>query len=162
MQPSSFRPFSGLSVREPVRSAAWDLWLPSGLRYGATQASLGARPGCGQFRGKVQIEAEGECHGFAKPVLGAGTVFVMTSNYPPDGLYPNGLQRINFLPTIDMIKRRFDVVEVDHGTDYRLRSLEKMEAFLVPGDDAADKHLASDFAKIAGTPRAPSAMPNAK
>ena len=34
-----------------------------------------------------------------------GTVFVMTSNYPPDGLYPNGLQRINFLPTIDMITR---------------------------------------------------------
>ena len=66
-----------------------------------------------------------------------GTVFVMTSNYPPDGLYPNGLQRINFLPTIDMIKRRFDVVEVDHGTDYRLRTLEQMDAFLVPGDDAA-------------------------
>ena len=81
-----------------------------------------------------------------------GTIFVMTSNYPPDGLYPNGLQRINFLPTIDMIKRRFDVVEVDHGTDYRLRSLEKMEAFLVPGDDVADKRLASDFAQIAGTP----------
>ena len=61
-----------------------------------------------------------------------GTVFVMTSNYPPDGLYPNGLQRINFLPTIEMIKRRFDVVEVDHGTDYRLRTLEQMDAFLVP------------------------------
>lgn len=63
-------------LRQPVRSAAWDLWLPSGLRYGATQASLGARPGCGQFRGKVQIEAEGECHGFAKPVLGAGAAYV--------------------------------------------------------------------------------------
>jgi len=80
---------------------------------------------------------------------------VMTSNYPPDGLYPNGLQRINFLPTIDMIKRRFDVVEVDHGTDYRLRTLEQMDAFLVPGDDAADKHLATDFEKIAGTKGAP-------
>ncbi len=80
-----------------------------------------------------------------------GTIFVMTSNYPPDGLYPNGLQRINFLPTIDMIKRRFDVVEVDHGTDYRLRTLEQMDAFLVPADEAADKHLAKDFEKIAGT-----------
>ena len=80
-----------------------------------------------------------------------GVVFVMTSNYPPDGLYPNGLQRINFLPTIEMIKRRFDVVEVDHGTDYRLRTLEQMDAFLVPADDEADRHLASDFEKIAGT-----------
>ena len=80
-----------------------------------------------------------------------GTVFVMTSNYPPDGLYPNGLQRINFMPTIDMIKRRFDVVEVDHGTDYRLRTLEQMDAFLVPADAAADQHLAMDFEKIAGT-----------
>lgn len=80
-----------------------------------------------------------------------GTIFVMTSNYPPDGLYPNGLQRINFLPTIEMIKRRFDVVEVDHGTDYRLRTLEKMDAFLVPADAAADARLAADFAKIAGS-----------
>jgi hypothetical protein len=60
---------------------------------------------------------------------------------PARRLYPNGLQRINFLPTIEMIKRRFDVVEVDHGTDYRLRTLEQMDAFLCP-DDAADRHLA--------------------
>ncbi len=80
-----------------------------------------------------------------------GTIFVMTSNYPPDGLYPNGLQRINFLPTIEFIKQRFDVLEVDHGTDYRLRTLETIQAFLVPGDDAADARLAEDFYKIAGT-----------
>lgn len=78
-----------------------------------------------------------------------GTVFVMTSNYPPDGLYPNGLQRINFLPTITMIKQRFDVVEVDHGTDYRLRQLEKMETYLVPADAEADRKMAEDFRQIA-------------
>jgi cell division protein ZapE len=39
-----------------------------------------------------------------------GVIFVMTSNYPPDGLYPNGLQRINFIPTIEMMKKRFDVI----------------------------------------------------
>jgi len=78
-----------------------------------------------------------------------GTVFVMTSNYPPDGLYPNGLQRINFLSTIEMIKRRFDVVEVDHGTDYRLRQMEKIETYLVPADAEADGKMAQDFRQIA-------------
>jgi cell division protein ZapE len=79
-----------------------------------------------------------------------GVIFVMTSNYPPDGLYPNGLQRINFLPTIEMIKQRFDVIEVDHGTDYRLRTLEKMELYLVPHDDAAERKMAEDFRRLAG------------
>ena len=32
-----------------------------------------------------------------------------------------------------------------------LRTLEQMDAFLVPADDEADRHLATDFEKIAGT-----------
>ncbi len=80
-----------------------------------------------------------------------GVIFVMTSNYPPDGLYPNGLQRINFLPAIEMIKRRFDVIEVDHGTDYRLRTLEKIEIYLVPSDDAAKRKMGEDFRRLAGS-----------
>ncbi|HJV27726.1 MAG TPA: cell division protein ZapE [Aromatoleum sp.] len=79
-----------------------------------------------------------------------GVIFVMTSNYPPDGLYPNGLQRINFLPTIEMIKRRFDVFEVDHGTDYRLRTLEKMEIYLVPADAGAERKMRQDFRRLSG------------
>lgn len=83
-----------------------------------------------------------------------GVIFVMTSNYPPEGLYPNGLQRINFLPTIEMMKRRFDVIEVDHGTDYRLRTLEKMEIYLVPPDDEAERKMRDDFRRLAATERA--------
>ncbi|MDB5800366.1 MAG: cell division protein ZapE [Rhodocyclales bacterium] len=79
-----------------------------------------------------------------------GVVFVMTSNYPPDGLYPNGLQRQNFIPTIALMKKRFDVVEVDHGTDYRLRSLERMNTFIVPNGAEADSQLAAQFVAIAG------------
>ncbi len=80
-----------------------------------------------------------------------GVIFVMTSNYPPDGLYPNGLQRINFLPTIEMLKRRFDVVEIDHGTDYRLRALERIEIFLVPADGEADRKMREDFRRLAAS-----------
>ena len=55
-----------------------------------------------------------------------GVVFVMTTNYPPDGLWPNGLQRERFLPTIALLKKWLDVVEVDAGVDYRLRALEQL------------------------------------
>jgi cell division protein ZapE len=79
-----------------------------------------------------------------------GVIFVMTSNYPPDGLYPNGLQRINFIPTIEMMKKRFDVIEVDNGTDYRLRTLERIEIYLVPADAAARAKMQDDFLRLAG------------
>ena len=59
-----------------------------------------------------------------------GVVFVMTSNYRPDDLYPDGLQRQNLLPTIALLKRWLDVVEVDGGTDYRLRELEQEQCLL--------------------------------
>lgn len=44
-----------------------------------------------------------------------GVIFVMTSNYPPESLYPNGLQRENFLPTIALIKSHIDVLQIDAG-----------------------------------------------
>lgn len=79
-----------------------------------------------------------------------GIVFVMTSNYPPEGLYPNGLQRGNFLPTIALLKAQLDVVEIDGGIDYRLRALEKMAVFHVPSGEAAEHRLAESFGEIAG------------
>ena len=79
-----------------------------------------------------------------------GVVFVMTSNYPPDKLYPNGLQRENFLPTIALIKARVDVLEVDSGVDYRLRTLEQLEIFHYPVDASAEAKMADYFSAIAG------------
>ena len=79
-----------------------------------------------------------------------GVVFVMTSNYPPDKLYPNGLQRENFLPTIRLLKTRLDVLEIDAGVDYRLRALEQVEIFHHPADAAAELKMADYFAAIDG------------
>lgn len=80
-----------------------------------------------------------------------GVVFVMTSNYPPDRLYPNGLQRENFLPTIALIEARIDVLEIDAGVDYRLRTLEQVEIFHHPADAAAEVKMAGYFSAIAAT-----------
>jgi cell division protein ZapE len=78
-----------------------------------------------------------------------GVIFVMTSNYPPDSLYPNGLQRENFLPTIALIKSQVDVLQIDAGVDYRLRALEQVEIFHCPADAAAELKMAGYFAAMA-------------
>ena len=77
-----------------------------------------------------------------------GTVFVLTSNYRPDDLYPNGLQRQKLLPTIALLKQWLDVVEVDGGTDYRLRELEQAAAYYVTPPGAADARLAALFERM--------------
>ena len=76
-------------------------------------------------------------------------VFCMTSNYHPDELYPNGLQRANFLPAIELIKTRMEVLQVDGGSDYRRRALEQVQAYHTPLGAAADAHLREVFARVA-------------
>ena len=79
-----------------------------------------------------------------------GVVLVMTSNYPPDRLYPNGLHRESFLPTIALINKHLDTFEVDSGIDYRLRTLEQVEIFHHPADAAAEKKMRDYFSMVAG------------
>jgi cell division protein ZapE len=79
-----------------------------------------------------------------------GVVLVMTSNYPPEGLYPNGLHRESFLPTIALLQRMMDVVEVDAGIDYRLRTLEQVEIYHYPADAAAEAKMQDYFRMVAG------------
>lgn len=81
-----------------------------------------------------------------------GVVFVMTSNYPPDNLYPNGLQRQNFLPTIALIKNKMDIMPLDGGNDYRMRKLEVMPVYHVPHDDETQRALAEYFQVAATMP----------
>jgi cell division protein ZapE len=68
---------------------------------------------------------------FLEQVIERGVVFCMTSNYPPDGLYPNGLQRERFLPAIQLLKEKLDVLQVDNGTDYRRLKMERLKVYHV-------------------------------
>jgi cell division protein ZapE len=80
-------------------------------------------------------------------LLEQGVVIVTTSNFEPDGLYMHGLQRNQFLSAIDLIKQNLDVVNVDAGTDYRLRELEKAGVYHV--EAGADEALERAFMSIA-------------
>jgi cell division protein ZapE len=76
---------------------------------------------------------------FLEQTMERGVEFVMTSNYHPDELYPDGLQRERFLPTIELIKSRLDVVGVDNGTDYRRLKMEKVQVYHVNNEAILDK-----------------------
>lgn len=78
-----------------------------------------------------------------------GVTLVCTSNIVPDGLYKDGLQRARFLPAIELVKKHTDVVNVDGGVDYRLRTLEQAELFHSPLDEEADVSLRKSFDALA-------------
>jgi cell division protein ZapE len=75
--------------------------------------------------------------------------FVMTSNYAPAGLYPDGLHRDRVLPAIALLQERLDVLQVDGGIDYRQQAMERIETYLQPPGEAADAQLAAAFSRVA-------------
>ena len=78
-----------------------------------------------------------------------GVSLVTTSNIVPDGLYKDGLQRSRFLPAIALLNEHTEVVNVDGGTDHRLRTLEQAELYHAPLDDEAEKSLSRSFQRLA-------------
>ncbi|WLD57136.1 cell division protein ZapE [Salinispirillum sp. LH 10-3-1] len=78
-----------------------------------------------------------------------GVTLVTTSNIIPDGLYPNGLQRDRFLPAIRLLNQHTEVVNVDNGIDYRLRTLEQATLYHYPADADSEGRLAERFESLA-------------
>ena len=74
---------------------------------------------------------------------------VTTSNFHPDGLYPNGLHRDRILPAIELLKTHLEVINVDAGTDYRRRTLEDMNLYLTPLNEANEAALTQAFESLA-------------
>lgn len=60
-----------------------------------------------------------------------GISIILTSNWEPDNLYIGGLQRVRFLPFIDLIKSRCIVIPMLGEEDYRKRALENKERYLL-------------------------------
>ncbi|MDX1452799.1 MAG: cell division protein ZapE [Oleiphilaceae bacterium] len=87
--------------------------------------------------------------GLMQELFGNGVSLVCTSNIVPDGLYKDGLQRARFLPAIDLVKEHTEVVNVDGGQDYRLRTLEQAELYHFPLDEQATINLEKYFKQLA-------------
>ncbi len=81
-------------------------------------------------------------------LLQRGVVLLTTSNFPPDGLYPHGLQRQNFLPAIALLKRELKVLHLDSDTDYRMLQMERDPLFMLSADAATERHMQSLFQRL--------------
>lgn len=87
--------------------------------------------------------------GLFEALFERGVCLVATSNIPPERLYWNGLQRERFIPAIKLIQKYCEIVNLDNGIDYRLRTLEQADIFHCPHDQAAIDNLNNSFALLA-------------
>jgi cell division protein ZapE len=76
--------------------------------------------------------------------------FVMTSNYRPDQLYPNGLHRDRLIPAIKLLEEQLEVLNVDAGNDYRRVQMAQVEAYLTPLNEKIDQRLLDMFHGLIG------------
>ena len=91
--------------------------------------------------------------GLMKALFARGITLVATSNIPPDDLYRNGLQRARFLPAIEAIKEHCDIMNVDAGVDYRLRTLTQAHLWLSPLDAETQSQMDKLWLALAGAKR---------
>jgi cell division protein ZapE len=81
-------------------------------------------------------------------------VVVATSNVEPAELYRDGLNRALFLPFLDLLNARLDVLRLEARTDFRLEKLIDMPVWHVPADDVATRALDDAWRRITGGQRA--------
>ena len=83
-------------------------------------------------------------------VFDRGVTLVATSNRMPDALYTDGINRQLFVPFIDIIKARLDVVSVAGGHDYRLDRLRAAGTWFSPSDPDSQRSFEALWGDMLG------------
>jgi cell division protein ZapE len=79
-----------------------------------------------------------------------GVVVVATSNVEPAELYHEGLNRGLFLPFIELIVERMEVLHLEARADFRLEKLTNIKVWHVPADEAATAALDVAWRRLTG------------
>jgi len=70
---------------------------------------------------------------------------IISSNFHPDDLYKEGLQRNDFLPFIDIIKTNFKVININISNDYRRETLNQSKTYFTPINHETKKEFSKLF-----------------
>jgi cell division protein ZapE len=79
-----------------------------------------------------------------------GVVMVATSNTAPWDLYKNGLNRSLFLPFIELIEAKMEVLELESARDYRLDHLTGTPRYFSPLGDTAAAEIRKSWRVLTG------------
>jgi len=111
------------------------------------------------FAGRARVLCLDEMHvnditdamimgGLLRGLFERGVTLVTTSNVAPRDLYRDGLQREQFMPAIRLLEAHTREINLDAGTDWRMRALEGADTWHVPPDAAGDAALADTFERV--------------
>jgi len=85
-------------------------------------------------------------------LIAAGVTIVTTSNRIPSDLYKDGLNRALFLPFIELIQNKLDIISLNGPTDYRRDRLGNAQMWHSPNGEKATKALSEIFFRLTDYP----------
>ena len=85
---------------------------------------------------------------FTALIVDEGVTVITTSNRPPRDLYKDGLNRSLFIPFIELIEQRLDVLTLDGPVDYRLDRLAGIATWHFPLGEQSTAHVREAFFRL--------------